>query len=334
MDLADTPVAVDGLCAWLARTYGDDIALSEPVATRGEGFDSDVYFVRFEGTALPPEWRAPLVLRVKPDAGRTEEAEREAAVQDWVADRGYPAPRVLVVLAPREVSDRPAQVMTRAPGAMMLDALKRRAWQARRLLERLAVLQARLHELPPGDFPVTDDLLDRRLALVRRVSSELDDDALRRGLDAIEARAADLRDAPPSACHGDFHPLNVLVTDDGMTVIDWTDAGVGDRHGDVARTLLLFELAAIAASSAAERAVLRRVGPWLNRTYRRAYDEAKPLDPHRLALWTPVHLLHGWTQVRALHAGLFGDSGAAARVPPALVDELQRRFDAALAHLS
>jgi hypothetical protein len=72
--------------------------------------------------------------------------------------------------------------------------------------------------------------------------------------------------------------------------------------------------------------------------YRRAYQRALPLDPGRVNLWKPVHLLHGWSQALSLHAGLF-DRGVDHddrhdRVPPAMVTELERRFQAALAHAS
>jgi hypothetical protein len=81
--------------------------------------------------------------------------------------------------------------------------------------------------------------------------------------------------------------------------------------------------------------VLRRAGPLLGRAYHRAYRRHAPVDDRRIALWTPVHLLHGWSQVRGLHAGAFDDAPAdddrAGRVPPGLADELRRRFDTALA---
>ena len=39
-------------------------------------------------------------------------------------------------------------------------------------------------------------------------------------------------------CHGDFHPGNCIIGDDGMRVIDWPNAYAGDPDADVARTLL------------------------------------------------------------------------------------------------
>ncbi len=327
---------VAALLALGRRRWGTDVALAEPSTSITEGFDSEIHLVRLTGPGLPAAWQQPLVLRVKADADRLEEAQQEAEVQGWLADAGFPAPRVLAVHPPGELGPGAVQVMERAPGRMLLDALKARPWTARRSIGRLAEVHARLHALPADGFPSTDDLLDRRLRLTRHVAAALDDGALGRGLVRIEALADRLRDAAPSVCHGDFHPLNVLVDGDRLSVIDWTDAGLGDRHGDVARTLLLFELAAIAGGNQVERAALRVLGPLLGRRYRRGYERHAPLDPRRLALWTPVHLLHGWSQARALHAGLFERAAGAhddrvERVPPALVVELERRFDAAVA---
>ena len=326
--------AVDTLADWLEGEHGGTVELAEPAVSKGEGFDSEVHLVRFSGAMLPAPWREPLALRVKAEADRGPEAVREAAIQGWLADRGYPAPRVLRVFAPGELVDLPVQVMERAPGVLLVDALKSRPWRARSLCGRLASVHAELHTLAPDGFPVDDDLLERRLRLARTVCEALADDALRRGLEQVDDLEPSLRAGPSSVCHGDFHPLNVLVAGSVVTVIDWTDAGIGDRHGDVARTLLLLELAELAASNHLERAVLRMVGPWLARSYRRAYERSLDIDPARVALWTPVQLLHGWAQARALHAGLFdrGDrpDDRAERVPEALVAELEGRFTAAM----
>lgn len=330
----DAPAA---LSRWLEQRFGGSVQLAEPASAVGEGFDSAIWLVRYSGAALPDPWSAPLVLRIKASADRAAEAEREAAIQAWVADRGYPAPRVLATLGPGEVLDQPAQVMERAPGSMLLDHVRGRPWQVPRLLRRLAVLQADLHDLPVDGFPPGEDLLDRRLRLTRAVADQLDDERVRAGLDRVETLTDQLRAAPLSVCHGDFHPLNVMATPQRATVIDWTDAGLGDRHGDVARTLALFELAAIAAGSPVERRALRLVGPRLARVHRRRYQRRLPLDDRRLELWTPVHLLHGWAQMSALRAGLLGGGAGpddrAERVPPELVDEVRRRFDAAAAAL-
>jgi aminoglycoside phosphotransferase (APT) family kinase protein len=323
------------LRGWLEQRFGAPVAEAEPARENASGFDSAIGYVRFAGPQLPPEWCAPLVLRIKPDPERLPEAERERDVHEWLVRHGYPAPRILAVFGPGELSDSPAQVMERADGDGMLDRVRRRPWLLREQIRSLARAQVQLHRLPVDGFPVGDDLLDRRLALVRRTAGALDHGPLTDALHRVEALGDGLREGPQSVCHGDFHPLNVLVGERGVCVIDWTDAGVGDRHGDAARTLLLFELAHVAAGSPAEARVLRVVGPRLSRSYRRAYQREMPLDERRIARWTPVHLLHGWSQAVALHAGLFDrddpEDDRTDRVPPAMIDELHARFDAALA---
>ena len=133
-------------------------------------------------------------------------------------------------------------------------------------------------------------------------------------------------------CHGDFHPLNVVVDGEGATVIDWTDAGLGPREADVSRTLLLFHIAAIAASGAVERTALRIAGPRLAGRYRRAYESASALDDERMRAWEALHALHGWAQVLTLHAGGFeGESSSEqGRIPASVGDFLRGRFDAAM----
>ncbi|HCL01062.1 MAG TPA: aminoglycoside phosphotransferase [Lachnoclostridium phytofermentans] len=43
-------------------------------------------------------------------------------------------------------------------------------------------------------------------------------------------------------CHGDFHPNNIILSNDKMYVIDWVHATQGNASADTARTYLLFAL--------------------------------------------------------------------------------------------
>ena len=85
-------------------------------------------------------------------------------------------------------------------------------------------------------------------------------------------------------------------------VIDWTDAALGDRHGDVARTHLLFHFgAALATSNRAAKALVGASQGWLSKRFLNAYQRVVPLDAERLRKWEAVHLLHGWAQVVEAH---------------------------------
>ena len=325
-------VVAAGLGAWLEERFSGSVALVGTPGTNTGGFDSAIYFVQYSGATLPSEWQQPLVVRVKPRREAIDVARVEAARHEWLAEIGYPVPRILEVLEPDVLGPLPAQVMVRAPGRMLFDAVKHQPWTTRRRLHQLARLQVDLHRLPVEGFPHTGDLVDRRLALPRQLAEELHDPALSDALEQTERLVPRLRSAPASVCHGDFHPLNVLVDGPSASVIDWSDAGIGDRHGDVARTILLFELASIAATNRVERSVLVAAGPIVSKRYRRAYERLLPLEAERVALWRPTHLIHAWAQTLGAHAGRFDhDGGLAARLPDGLVDGLQRRFAAAIA---
>ena len=343
-DVTERPAAADAadtVGRWLAERFGGQVDLLGAPTTAGDGYDTAVHFVRFGGAVLPPEWRRDLVIRIHPTADRSGLARHEAAAQNWCAERRYPAPRVLAVFGAGELSDLPLQVVERAPGDTMLAAVLGRPWRAPAMLRRLADLHADLHDLPVDDFPAPVDdpsltLAARRLRPVPSWIDRLpaaDADALGDALERLRPVLPRLDVADPSVCHGDMHPLNVLVARDGTTtVIDWTDVALGDPHGDVARTALLFEVARVATSAPLERAALGATGGWMRTTYLDRYRARRPLDDERLRRWQAVHALHGWGQVLALHAGLFGDgNAAAANVPPELAPWLRDRFELSLA---
>lgn len=340
VDPADAAAVGGAVAEWASDRFGGAIRLVGPPAALSGGFDSHLHALQLAGEALPAAWQGPLVVRVLPTVDRREQAEREAAVQAWATEQGYATATVLAVLSPDDAVGRPAQVMQRLPGTTLLQAVASRPWQARRQIDRLAHLARRLHALPIEGWPgpsAPDALVAQRLHLPRLVVERTGDadlaDALRR-VDALDPEA--LVGGPAVVCHGDFHPLNVMVDGDRAWVLDWTDAALGPPEGDVARTLLLLGVVApIAASSAVERLALRAAGPWLARRYRRAYEVGARLDPGRLRRWTALHALHGWAQVVMLHDGGFAGSSSADgqedAIPLGLARVLRARVEAALA---
>lgn len=311
---------VDALVRRLEQRHGAPVELVEPESTPAGGADSTIAFVQFSGAALPDAWRSPLVVRTKGSPDRAAEAEREAHIHRWLTDRDFPVPEILEIFAPGDLVEVPVQVMTRAPGSVMAEVLRRSPWRTGSTTRSLADLQARLHDLDPAGLPPGPDLLDRRLGLTRRVVGSNGDPHLARALERVDELAPLLREGPASLCHGDLHPFNVVVGPAGPVVVDWTDAALGDPHGDVARTVVLFEVVALLASGRGERVAMRGVGPSLARRHRRAYGRRRRLDVRRIDLWRPVHLLHDWARTSA--------------VDGEVADQLAGRFASAMADVS
>jgi aminoglycoside phosphotransferase (APT) family kinase protein len=313
---------------WLADKFGGDVSDAEPPSAVSGGFDFWIYSLRYAGSQLPQEWRAPLIARVPPDPERFAAVERETELQAWTVEHGYPAPAVLALLEPGEVLDSPLQAVHRAPGVTMMTAMTNKPWRIPGLVDGLADLQVRLHGLAVPEWATGPEwsIAEKRLSLVRHVVDELQHVALRAALAEIELRLPDLQVADPVICHGDFHPMNLLISDDESTVIDWTDAGVGDRHCDIARTSWLFHFAAAAAPSRAERSVVKATAPFLSRRHLAAYGRRHPIDRRRLSMWLPLHVLHMWATLIADQHELAGPSRAGTDFRPGLLEWARQEF--------
>lgn len=320
------------LCDWLGNRFECDVATSGQPARISGGFDCWTYSLRFAGDGLPAEWRQSLVARVPPTPERFLPLSRESQLQTWAADHGYPAPRVVHVLPSGELLNLPVQLMSWAPGATMATTMVSRPWRAPRLVTQLGELHAALHSLAVPDWAPAGEwsVLERRLGLVRFVLSRLAHPELEAALYEVEQLRPRLEDAEPVLCHGDFHPVNLLVAKDHIAVIDWTDTGIGDAHSDIARTSWLFRFASALAHDRLERSILKPVAPLLARGYLRSYRRQRFIDPGRVRLWTPPHLLHAWAMFVADEHQLTGPSRAGSDFRPSMSSWARHQFSLAM----
>ena len=130
----------------------------------------------------------------------------------------------------------------------------------------------------------------------------------------------------PVICHGDFHPNNVLVEGARFGVIDWSTAGVGDRHADLAWTAHAFEVAARSAEVEGVPELLRGFA----RSLIAAYEARHHIEPERLALWRPVNLLLDLAMIVAEGNGLWGTGASTGGSPRDRQEEVRQEFEAAM----
>ena len=314
------------------KLHVSGIVYIDSPAPLGRGMDTRIYSFHLNADGLGPQWSAPLVLRVYTSADQGDKAQKEADVQAFAASQGYPA--VEPVLLDRHAAgfDLPIMVMPRVEGQPMLELAMSSPLTVGRLLRQMADLQVALHALPATDCP-----LESGAPLVERKLVELRDDATgdtdqARALEWLEQHKATVATEEVVLCHGDFHPLNILVDEsDTATVLDWSDAVLGDRHYDVARSTLIFWIAPIIAESTLERVALRAARGYLQWQYLRSYRRLHPIDDRRLGYWKALHALAAWqlvTRVQDPQGELAGVAreDAVARLPAELGVELQRLF--------
>lgn len=172
----------------------------------------------------------------------------------FLSAQGYPVPAV------EELSDDGCDlVMQRIDGRSMVDVLGRAPWSVFRQADTLADLHRRLHEIPAPDFLPASPM-----------------------------------SAGASVLHLDLHPLNVLITDTGPVVIDWTGACVGNADSDVALTWLMMSAGDIPGSRLRAR-VLGIGRSLLTDRFLRHFDrDAVVGQLHAAATWkaTDANLSH------------------------------------------
>lgn len=173
---------------------------AEPVLL-ARGRDADVYAVD----------DATVLRRVRvPGTSRTL---HEAKVMAYLAEQGYPVPRVFD-------ADEDSMLLQRLTGPTLLEQLQQRPWTAR----ANARILARLHdELGTIQAP----------AWLQAPRVQSGPAPRRRGM-----------------LHLDLHPGNVIATPAGPMVIDWTNAAAGDPALDLAKTLVTVATADLPTTTA------------------------------------------------------------------------------------
>lgn len=201
------------------------------LAKLADGASSEVYALRDQR-----------VVKLFKPGFRREAIELELHHSRLAHGLGIPTPRAegLVTL-----QGRTGIVFERCDGPTLYDLIVQRAQPAAVLANLFFEVQRAIHE---SACPALDPLAAR---LARRVLQAHDvPEGVRRMALAALAAAPDA----DTLCHGDFHPINVIVTGERAVVIDWFDAARGDPALDVVRTLLYLQHARPDATDPAFRA--------------------------------------------------------------------------------
>jgi Ser/Thr protein kinase RdoA (MazF antagonist) len=188
------------------------------------------------------------------------------------------APRLVGTV---RVGERDGVVLQRLDGVDMLTLLQRQPWRLLRLARLLAQAALRIHRIPaPSDLPDLVELLRERI-----VAADLD-----ARLREFALRVLDTLPAGDRLCHGDFHPGNAVVDENGASIIDWAAATRGVPAADFARTLLLLRQAdPLPGTPWMFRVLLSAGRSAFANAYARSYRNGTADPLPRLEAWTLVH---------------------------------------------
>ncbi|HEY3368229.1 MAG TPA: phosphotransferase [Symbiobacteriaceae bacterium] len=154
-------------------------------------------------------------------------AALESAAMSAAATAGIPVP---LLHTAGEWNGRPYMLLSWCEGRPMAREMLRQPWHLWSMAVCAGRMQARLHRVvAPPEIKQRRNWMDWGKC----------DPGLLATLRALAVNNEAL-------LHGDFHPLNVLMSGTTVTaVIDWTTACAGDPRADVARTLTILLLAPV-----------------------------------------------------------------------------------------
>lgn len=197
---------------------------------------------------------------------RTVEFERRQALASQ--QTGYRVPQVGDIV---EVEGRFGIEYERIEGRTMLDAIQQqplRFWEFSRLMTDMHL------DMHARTAQGLESAVERLAGKIRRV--EAFDQKTR---DVILNRLFELPQED-KLLHGDFHPLNILLTSDGPVIIDWIDATRGHPLADVARTAVIAHFA-VPKEQRFSRFLFRNMA----RTYLKRYLRFSPYSRKELRDW-------------------------------------------------
>jgi aminoglycoside phosphotransferase (APT) family kinase protein len=274
------------------------------------GVENRVYGLRL--VSAPAPFDGPLVMRLYGAMAEPGHARIEAAVQNAVAEQGFPAPAVVHVCEDESVLGGQFILMQRLPGQVMLEVLATtdagliapiRNWRGLlfRMPEVVAGVMASLHALNPdlllerlaqSGAPRSALSMESHLAAIAERIDRAGLDVYRDGIRWLIQRAP-AEPARLAICHGDLWFGNVLELHGRVTgLVDWSriSARVADPAYDVGASSVVLA-GGMADIPAALRLIGRIVQRGMAQRFIRAYQERLPVDLERAGFYQLVRCI-------------------------------------------
>jgi len=154
----------------------------------------------------------------------------EVKKQEYVYSCGLNVPKIVDMT---EINNRQAIVMEYIDGNTLGDLLFNNVDQTEHYIRICVNVQQKIHAITADP-----DILEPMPVKMHRQIDLVQD--LNKGQKEILFNRLESLIDDPKLCHGDFHPFNLMMSDDKVYILDWVDASCGDIRADVFRSYLLF----------------------------------------------------------------------------------------------
>ncbi len=200
--------------------------------------------------------------------------QQEIEIANLISSMPIPTPKILGSM---EIEGRQGIIYERVNGPSLLKLATLKPWRVIRFARLLAELHTEIHENKVNNLPSQRATLIDVIQHLESMSPELKTSVLK-VLD-------DLPDGN-TLCHFDFHPDQVLITDNGPVVIDWITAQRGYPLSDVARTCVILKFGQVPYGSWVMRMIINIWREIFYRTYIKRYLELHPgVSQEKIVNW-------------------------------------------------
>ena len=218
-----------------------------------EGWETIIYGFTLNYEVNNQSFAEDFIIRFFQGPSRREQARKEFTVMKKIAQWEIPVPQVEILVMNNSPFKSPFIVMEKIRGETMSHALQGAAQHEILRSMKLMISQfVKLHGIPWREvFPdlnhvdLTEDgplaYVESKISSLWKVVNRYELDEFAALLFWLEERI-DLGPAKRlSVIHNDYHPQNILLREDenGLAIIDWSFAEVGDYRLDLAWSVLL-----------------------------------------------------------------------------------------------
>jgi len=224
-----------------------------------DGWENEVYSFTIEyGKALERKYED-LILRIYPGNDAPKKSTREFNGMKKLHEVSFPVPEVLLLELDNSPFGKPFVIMEKIDGRSMGNVLAESPDEKKQeLITLFCQMFVELHSLDwrpfapvftlvnqssePSIYEVGDEyaFIKRWFAHAQKHLDDFQANEFAPALDWLNERSIDVPCERLSVTHGDYHPYNVLLKNDGAAfVIDWGNIEVADFRSDLAWTILL-----------------------------------------------------------------------------------------------
>lgn len=231
--------------------------------------------IAYGRTAEIYAWGEDQVLKLFYDWFSLENIEYEAQIGRAVHASGAPSPAVGELV---QVNGRNGLLYERIAGENMFEHLQRKPWRVFACAGQMASLLTALHH-----STLAMEIPAQRRQLTYSISHA---PALPEGL--RQKALAALENLPDGncICHGDLHPMNIVLNAQGGVIIDWIAASRGNPLADLARSTII--LLGAAATSQVPNPALKAFVRLFHGAVVREYFRQNPGGETEYRRWLPV----------------------------------------------